>query len=466
MLQHSMLPILLFLRQKIMNIPIPIGELLSNIPYELRPGAGTAFRRQKALLAKFSKMNDEQRKNFILEKMKFLTTYVFAEVQFYHDLYKKRGFHPDQLVSFEDIQRIPIVEKKDFLEYPIEYYSNMNAPKYLANTGGSSGRTFSFFHSPEEMGSESASVFDMWHKQAGYVHNKLKLGFSSKGNMSQPVMYDLVRHTLCMDMYSSYAKIEEQLIEILKKTKVYYLHGYPSSFYEFACQCEKSGSELRSLIQENLRGVFLSSEIPFPHYREKIEQVFGAKTYAFYGHTERCIEAYELTEPFTYEVQQSYGYAEVLKLAEDSYDLIGTNYQNLATPLIRYNTKDIACNPFFDDSGILKSFQIREGRAGDFVTDKNGKSISLTGLIFGKHHLLFDCCSHIQVYQNTPGKCHILFTPKDDMIGKIQNPAEMFNSTNVQMDFEFTELKEPIHSPAGKILLKITDIQYNKLYQC
>lgn len=454
---------LIFLKHRMLNIPLPLGKILSNIPYELRPGAGSAFRKQKKLLAGFSKMDSDQRKNFILKKMKFLTSYAVAEIPFYRDFYQKLSFSPEQLVTFDDIQRIPVVEKKDFQHYPIEYYSNMRIPKYLVNTGGSSGKTFSFYHHLDEMGSESASFFDMWFRMAGYTHNKLKLAFSAKGNMSKPVMYDLVRHTLCMDMYAAYPEVEKYLIKILKKNKLYYLHGYPSSFYEFACQCEKSDGELVSLIRKNLRGVFLSSEMPFPHYREKIEQVFGTKTYAHYGHTERCILAYELTEPFRYEVQQTYGYAEVLSLDGNSYDLVGTNYQNLATPLIRYNTRDVACNPVFDEGGLLKSFQIREGRAGDFVVDKNGRSITLTGLIFGKHHPLFDSCSHIQVYQNIPGKCHILFTPKDDMIGKIQDPAGMFNSANVQMDFEFMELVNPILSPSGKVLLKITDIQWKKL---
>lgn len=450
-----MLSVILYLKQHIFDIPIGIGQVFSYIPYELRPGVGRDFSEAKKSILYFSSLSHEQKCNFIFEKMRRLVEYSYSQIPFYKHFYDEKKFFIDKLQSFDDIKRIPIVCKDDFLEYPLSDYSNITFPHYLANTGGSSGKTFSFYHSQAELGNESAFIFDMWSRTAGYRPSYLKLGFSSKGNMKKPVMYDCVRHTLCMDMYRPFAEIEPELIKVLQKHPVYYLHGYPSALYEFALFCHENNSQISYLLRENLRGIFLCSEHPFPHYRDMIERVFKAKTRAHYGHTERCVLAYELDKPFTYQVQQCYGYAETEHITGDQHALIGTCYTNYASPLIRYNTKDIVTNPTYENNNLLESFQIKEGREGDFIHDINGKAIPLTALIFGKHHTLFDYCSHIQISQKNYGFATVIYTLKPSNFGEKINARELFDSRNVNIQFDFKEVQEPIKTKGGKLLLKV-----------
>src|SRR5690606_8345135 len=143
------------------------------------------------------------------------------------------------------------------------------------------------------------------------------------------------------------------------------------------------------LLSDNLEGVFLGSEYPHAHYRNVIEEVFNVKTISWYGHTERAVLAYEKNEKFKYEPFNTYGFAEAVEIDCDNYQLIGTSYYNFAPPLIRYNTNDIISDVAIED-GILKSFRITKGREGEFVIDRNNKKINLTGLIFGRHHEIFN----------------------------------------------------------------------------
>ena len=238
---------------------------------------------------------------------------------------------------------------------------------------------------------------------------------------------------------------------MLRKYPCYFLHGYPSVLSEFAHYCEHD-SELLKLLRGKLKGAFLSSEYPYPVYRKKLEQVFGIKTQSFYGHTERCVMAFETEEQFRFKPFQTYGYAETIKDNNDKNHLVGTSYFNMASPLIRYDTEDIIDNPCYED-GILELFDIKEGRSGQFIEDKNGKKVSLTGLVMGRHHGLFNLCEHIQVHQDEPGHATIIYVPK---IGqKIERPETLFDASNVDVDFCFLERNQPIRTASGKINLLV-----------
>lgn len=455
MFRNITLPVILYCRQHFLEIPLPIGQMLAYIPYSWRPGVGRIYRLQKKVLADFETWTPAEKKLFILKRMKLLTEFSYNKIRFYKDFYRKNNFSPESLSSFDDINRIPIISKSDLLEYSLEDRSDLTRPHYLVNTGGSSGNTLGFFHSQEELGHEWASVHYFWDKQCRFKPWHLKLGFSSKGNMKEGVMYDVCRHTIQLDLYREFAEISEKLKKILSGNPVYFLHGYPSVLYELALYCKEKDQELQMLLRKSLKGAFLCSEHPFPLFRDMIEEVFHIKTFAFYGHTERCVCAFEM-KPFVYNVLQAYGYTEAVKESGNRYSLVGTSYYNFSSPLIRYNTNDYICNPVLEDGGLLQTFEIQEGRKGDFVIDQNGKSISLTGLIFGKHHELFNYCSHLQVSQREKGKLLVLYTPKNEYADLTEIQAgQLFSSSNIKMDFSFKKVDAPFKTAMGKILLKV-----------
>jgi phenylacetate-CoA ligase len=88
---------------------------------------------------------------------------------------------------------------------------------------------------------------------------------------------------------------------------------------------------------------------------------------------------------------------------------------------------------------------------GEFVVDKNNKMISLTGLIFGRHHKLFDMVDFIQVKQKNPGEIVVYYSNSSI----IENPNALFDSSNLNLDLIFQQIKEPYKTPLGKIPLLI-----------
>lgn len=438
----------LFLRNNLTKIPCPIGQLLSYVPFEIRPGIGKIYRRQRREICEFESLTVEQKKRHVFTLFKNIVEYAYNNVTFYKDFYSLHRFSPSLLKSFDDIERVPILNKKILQNYQIEFRSSQTEARQLVNTGGSSGNPLSFYISPDQMGNEWAHMHKVWEKLS-FRASKLKISFGGDSEIKNGFRYDAVRHSLWFNIYADFSAIADELLVFLKKHKVYYLHGYPSALYEFALNCQKF-PELLAILKSQLQGAFLSSEFPISLYRDAIEETFKIKTVSWYGHTERCILAYEKYKPYEYVPFQTYGYAEIERSTSDRPSLIGTSYYNFASPLIRYNTEDQVTS-FIRENGVLTAFELNEGRGGQFVLDKHGKNIPLTGLIFGRHHRLFDYCSHMQISQAENGKALILYVPNDEL--NLICPDKLFDSKNVAIEFSFQAIKEPVRTVSGKINL-------------
>ncbi len=443
--------IAIFLKNNLKNIPPNFGQIINKIPYAYRPGLRSFYKSSKSDVSFIENANVIQKKAFIFSRIQKIANYSYSNIQFYKDWYKKNAFNPKDLKIFSDIMNIPIITKSILNEYNIEKRSAIRRGRYKVNTGGSSGTPFSFYIEPSSMGHEWAHMHYIW-AQFNYKPSDLKIVFGGRSDINGVVEYDVLRNHFAVNIYADYKNISEKLKIILRKHKIKYLHGYPSSIYDFAMYCKNEDEELKLLLSKNLIGAFLGSEYPQSHYRTLIENTFGIKTISWYGHTERCVLAFEKEEKFVYEPFLSYGYAEAISTeSENDSQLISTSYYNYASPLIRYNTEDVISNLKYEDE-ILKKYKIENGRTGEFVIDKTGKKINLTGLIFGRHHELFNYAKFIQVRQIETGKIEIHFVSNDILI---ENASKYFDKENLEMDIIFVKRDSPHRTQSGKINLII-----------
>lgn len=433
------------------HLPMWLGLLLAKVPFGIRPIVGKVYSVRRERIKYFDTLSVRQKHSIIYEQVFLIVKYALENIPFYQRFYADAGFSLDMLKSFDDIEKIPIVDKSVLALYSLEDRSNISLPKFLVNTGGSTGNTLSLYVQPNSIGHEWAHLHEIW-SNVGYRHDMLKLMFVGRNHVKDIVDYDFARHSIAVDIYKPLPLIASKLKQYLNRYHCYFLHGYPSFLADFATYCSNEDIELLNLLRANLKAAFLCSEYPYPQYREIIESVFGIKTQSFYGHTERCVMAYEEGTPNKFTVLQTYGYAEAIERPDGHYDLIGTSYYNRATPLIRYKTNDIIDNPL-KETGILKSFDIYEGRDGQFIFDKQGNKVSLTGLIMGRHHELFEYSNHIQVSQISCGKVAILYVPKNNSM-QIDYKS-LFDSSNVDVDFVFYQINNPIRTVSGKINLLV-----------
>jgi len=435
------------------NIPMPVGNILAKIPYRARPGMGKAYRRHQRQIQKYESWDLSQRKQFILEKMRRVVIHSVENVPFYRNLYASKGFNPDQLRGFDDIARIPIISKGLLREVALEERSTCRFGRYIANTGGSSGATLSLYLLPSQIPAEWAHMHTIW-RRLGYRERCLKIMFCGRVLGSRSVVYDGLRHQYSANIYQDLSIVIDELLPKARRHRIEYLHGYPSALCEFAHHCKQYSPELTDILRASLRGAFLCSEFPNPVWRSEIEKVFNIPTVSWYGHTERAILAWEKTEQFVYHPFQTYGYCEITDTPDSgSSHLVGTSYLNLASPLIRYDTEDDV-EPVSEEAGLLESFRVRHGRAGEFVCDARGTRITLTGLIFGRHHKVFNVARFVQVQQDKPGEMTV-WVVLEKSFSEPKDWTSLFDATGLDMRVTFRTIDQPIRTPSGKVVLKV-----------
>ena len=125
----------------------------------------------------------------------------------------------------------------------------------------------------------------------------------------------------------------------------------------------------------------------------------------------------------------------------------------MVSPFIRYDTGDII-DPKWDNQ-MLDSFRISEGRVGEFIVDKKGRRISLTALIFGRHHKIFELARFVQVRQTEPGKATIVISFPQGIHSEQITIAQGFDLSGVAVDFDFEIRTEPYVTSGGKVPLLV-----------
>ena len=441
------------LKQFVQDVPAPVGRLLARIPPRVLPYLGRRYSRGKREIMAFEALGLEAKEEFVFARVRNVVAHAFKQVPFYERHYAEAGFQLEDLKSFKDISRIPIVTKEDLREADLEDRSAAERGRYVENTGGSSGSPLSFYVSPLQIPIEWAHMHSVW-EMLGYRPSDSKLVFGGRNLGGSALLYDGLRNSYVLSVYTGIDSARDGLIRILRRRSIRYLHGYPSAMYQFTQYCEDSDPDLLRLLRESLVGALLGSEFPAPLYRERIERVFRIPSVSWYGHTERAILAREKTRPFLYEPFQTYGLCEVVdNPATGGGRLIGTSYLNKASPFIRYDTGDDV-EKVESQGGLLKSFSIRDGRRGEFVEDRNHVRIPLTGLIFGRHHSGFAMANFVQVRQHHPGQMTLLITPRKRVAPGV-NLSDWFDMTGIAMRVDYEILDSPVISPSGKVMLKV-----------
>ncbi|GAG19899.1 unnamed protein product, partial [marine sediment metagenome] len=185
--------IALFLKNKLENIPEPIGFIFAKIPFMYRPGIGKLYYKRQKEIHDYYLYNKDDRQNFIFKRIYNIVDFAIHNIDFFKEHYAKNNFSIDKLKKFEDIHKIPIITKSILKQYDIEKRSSVQTNRYIVNTGGSSGEPLSFYIEPSSMGHEWAHMHTIWSKLDYKTYN-LKLVFAGRSCPNVPIRYDGTRH--------------------------------------------------------------------------------------------------------------------------------------------------------------------------------------------------------------------------------------------------------------------------------
>ncbi|MHB0877503.1 MAG: phenylacetate--CoA ligase family protein [Anaerolineae bacterium] len=373
------------------------------LPLPLRVAIGTAkrrlsqnriwdnphFRRQWDLLQQTQWWTRSELEALQTEKLRQLVQHAYENVPYYQRLFAGRHLTPDDFRSLEDLQKLPVLTREDVRRNRESLVAqNVDRHRLLPiSTGGSSGVPLVIYHDARtSVPREAAFTLRQW-AWAGYTAGDRLVKvrgnqISRTGLHGQRCVwdYDTSENTLLLLGHDMSHEHVSEFARVLLRFRPKFIYGYPSAL----------GLLARFMLLQQMpyraTAVFCESETVYPRQRQCIEEQFGCRVYAGYGHSERAVDAVECEHERHYHVSMEYGILEVLDL--DGLPLtrpgalgkvVGTGFDTYCMPLLRYATEDLAVvGDGFCSCGRQSTLvQAFRGRAQEFLVARSGDAIPL-----------------------------------------------------------------------------------------
>jgi phenylacetate-CoA ligase len=408
------------------------------------------FKRYYRLLEMRETLPQIKIEEYQFKELKRILIHSYKNVPYYRELFDKSSFDPFKFSSFEEMEKIPLLDKTIIRENFDRLISKepVRNGSYVATTGGSTGEPLKVLLDYDSIFKENAFIYH-FRKKLGYKFEDRLFTFRGIEFGNKFWKYNPMYNELIVSPFKLSKIILEKYVAKYNDFNPQYINGYLSSIYFFA----KLLSENPIPIKARLKGIFLISENIDIGKREFIENVFKVKSITHYGHSERCILAEEKM-PNQYWFDPYYGYTEQVKMNDNRFVIVGTGFLNFTMPLIRYKTDDICSyqNGYFHIEGRWKSLDGLYGKNDEFFAHA----------AFNFHSSIFRNVTNYQFVQQKKGEADLLLIVnsdfKDSEIGVMEK--EISKKTDGVIDFNIKVVPNLILSPRGKFqmfLSKLTD---------
>ena len=341
-----------------------------------------------------------QIQDYQIKQIQKMVSRAFKHVFYYKTIMSVYGVRPQDIQSFDDLDRLPILEKEDVRTFHNEMVSNdmIDSTLYKCHTSGTTGKPLTLYRDLDNVGFEYAILQrqKLWAGLKGKsLIATLKGDLIPENSIKNNVYWAFspFENKLMMSSFHISEKTVDEYITALRRYQPLGIDGYPSSIYILA------KFMLKKNIRFPLKAVLTSSETLSPNHKSVIEKAFACPVYDYYGMAER-IAAIHTCEHGNYHIVPEYSYIEFGRrpgLTDNSYEIIGTSFSNRAMPLIRYRIGDVvklsdktcACGREFP---VVESVI---GRIDDYIVTPSGKVIGRLGNFFqGSHNY-----KEAQIYQ-------------------------------------------------------------------
>jgi phenylacetate-CoA ligase len=310
----------------------------------------------------------------------------------------------------------PLIDKATLISRQGEYFSQGRKPAYpavVAQTSGTTGTPLDVYRSLGSILREEAFHLQHWHWagwRRGARQAVLRGDMVVPMDQRQPPFWfedgagkQLVLSTRHLDRGTAGAFAEE-----LRRFGAVQLRAYPSAAYDLATFVEDAGIPVR------FDAVITGSEMLYDFQRARIESVFRAKIFDFYGMAERVAFAASC-EQGRLHVNPEYGIVEIVdeqgRPTDGEGNIVGTSLHNSIMPLIRYRMNDTA-RFSHEPCPCGRTYPVIEtvsGRLADQLYDLDGRAVNCTVIGFafdGMHNI-----RKAQVVQNAADRWTIRVVP-------------------------------------------------------
>lgn len=332
-------------------------------------------------ITELEKKNNEAISRWQLAELRKFVEHAYLHTRYYRNLFDKNGIKPSDIVTFDDLKKIPPVDKQIIREnYKDLIPDNIAELRYReSRSGGTTGEPLVYYCDEDTWGYITAAKINAWQKTSYlYGDSYVALGstslFPQKGRSLKNILYFFIRNGIALNGVNIDNSIAEKYILLIKEKKIKYIYGYTSSIFLLATYVLENKINI-----DYVEGVFTTSEVLTPYYRMTIESAFNAKIQDGYGARDAGITAFEV---FPGEYHVSYNVvAEIENCFEpDTGTLLCTNFLNYSFPMLRYRLGDeVELLPHGSENYNGQVIRRVLGRTSDVMRLDNGHNLSSTG---------------------------------------------------------------------------------------
>lgn len=331
--------------------------------------------------------------------------YCAATVPYYRRKFRQWGVVPEEIRRLEDLHRMPLLTKDEIREYLAELVSEAvpRSARTTVHTSGTTGSGLRFPSTAQALCEQWATWwrYRRWHgigldTWCGYFGGRIVVPFAQR----RPPFWRYnvaMRQILFSGHHISDTTLPSYLDE-LRRSRPPWLSGYPSLIALLASYMLDTGADLGYRV----RWITTSSETLSPGRAELIARAFGVRPLQHYGLTEGAANFSEC-ERGNLHVDEDFAAVEFVPddASPGGAWVVGTNFTNPATPLLRYAIQDRVALPH-TGCGCGRSGRVVgnvDGRREDYVVLKSGE-------VLGRMDPAFKDLVRIreaQIYQRAPG---------------------------------------------------------------
>jgi phenylacetate-CoA ligase len=342
-------------------------------------------------------------------------------VPYYKALFQQIGLNVSDIRSLQDLRYLPLLTKDEARQIGSRLESAAVLPRsrMMVHTSGTTGGGFRFA-STFAATQEQWAVWWRFRRRHGIQPGTWCGYFGGRSQVplaqTTPPFWRINqpgRQILFSGYHMSSAWLDSY-VEKLQHARPPWLHGYPSLLTLLAAHLIDRGGSL----DYPVRWITTGAENLFPHQKLQIQRAFGVAPIQHYGMAEAVANFSECERGFLH-VDEDFSAVEFIPNSTGSgFSIVGTNFTNPATPLLRYTIQDIA---------TLMTKGCTCGRAGRVVAEVDGRLEDYVVLRNGSRlgrldHIFKDLVNirEAQIHQDRVGHCTIRvarrlgYGPKDE----------------------------------------------------
>jgi phenylacetate-CoA ligase len=368
---------------------------------------------------RFNRLSKKAIVSFQNRRIRKLVDYAYRKVPYYRSLFDKHGITPAQIKGLEDLKRIPISSREDYMREPFgQMISKDKKADRLKKirTSGSAGKPLTIAYSRMEslllslMGVRIRRYYGKKMRDRGAVVTYVRR--SAKAS-EHPLKRALRSLGLYRNKIVDCSRQPDEIYKSLADYSPLWLGGYPGSIAFLADWMLERGIKSWKLKAVNVGGEMLTDRM-----RERIGRAFNAPVYQGYGSHEFDIIAYQCKETDLLHVMETNVIVEVIKedgslaLPGEQGEMVGTSLSRFSMPFIRYRLGDIvtpgekAC-PCGGAYGTIRKVQ---GRKIDTFVLPDGRSFHPYQIV----ETVIDTADWVRQYslvQEKPDRIALLVVP-------------------------------------------------------